>query len=327
MMDGFKYEDKIDLSDENQTYTKSIAMVGSNKKVVDFGCATGFVARVLSESGCAVTGIEIDPQAAEEAARYCDEVIVGNLDEMDIEQVLGPGKYDVGFFGDIIEHLKNPRAALERMRDLLAPGGYVVLSVPNIAHASIRLAILKGRFDYEDTGILDATHLKFYTRESIGDLLESCGYLVETIDSVDQKVEKDALHEALDPLGLANLEEVVKAFSEWEAVAFQYVVKASPATEEAHMQRLSDEKVKAEHRLRVLEREVVEYRKMADNMKKMEAQIEKMEAEMKRTSEYAKAEVEKSGKYAKGLEKAIQDKDAYIAQLEEAVAESKRRAG
>ena len=168
----------------------------------------------------------------------------------------------------------------------------MVLSVPNVAHASVRLALLRGQFDYEDTGILDATHLRFYTRESIADLLESCGYLVDVMDWVDMKVSEEQLHEALDPLGLSNMAEVAKAFSEWEAVAFQYIVKAVPATEEALVERLSDEKVKAEQQLKVLELEVTELRKMKE--------------------------------HARGLEGRIQDKDAYINQLENAVAESRQ---
>ena len=319
-MDDTKYFKGIDLSDEQNTHTKLVLMVGENKRVVDFGCWTGGVAAVLAERGCTVTGIEIDPEAAEKAREFCDKVIVADLDTLDLGEALAGEKYDVGLFGDIVEHLKDPRRALTAMRDALAPGGYVVVSVPNVAHASVRLALLKGQFEYEDTGILDATHLKFYTRESIADLLESCGYLVDVMDWIDVKVSEEDLREALDPLGLANMEEVVKAFSEWEAVAFQYVVKAVPATEEAVVERLSDEKVKAEQQLKVLEREVVGLREMRDNQLKMEEDLGNARADVAHAGE----ELAKSGEYARGLEARIQEKDAYIAQLENAVAESRQ---
>ena len=320
-MDDSKYFKGVDLADENNAYTKQINMVGENKRVVDFGCYTGGVAAVLAERGCTVTGIEIDAEAAEEARKVCDKVIVADLDTLDLAAALGDEKYDVGLFGDVIEHLKDPRSALVGMRQALAPGGYVVLSVPNVAHASVRLALLRGQFDYEDTGILDATHLRFYTRESIADLLESCGYLVDVMDWVDMKVSEEQLHEALDPLGLSNMAEVAKAFSEWEAVAFQYIVKAVPATEEALVERLSDEKVKAEQQLKVLELEVTELRKMKENQQKMEEDLANARAEVVHASE----ELEKSGEYARGLEGRIQEKDAYINQLENAVAESRQR--
>jgi len=319
-----KYESEIDPSKDNTSHLKSIALVGSDKRVVDFGCSTGFVARVLSDNGCTVTGIELDADAAEKARAYCDRVIVGDLDELDLAEELGGQPYDVGLFGDVIEHLKDPRRVLVAMRDLLAPGGYIVLSVPNVAHASVRLALLRGQFDYEDTGILDATHLRFYTRESIADLLESCGYLVDVMDWVDMKVSEEQLHEALDPLGLSNMAEVAKAFSEWEAVAFQYIVKAVPATEEALVERLSDEKVKAEQQLKVLELEVTELRKMKENQQKMEEDLANARANARAEVVHAGEELEKSGEYARGLEGRIQEKDAYINQLENAVAESRQ---
>jgi SAM-dependent methyltransferase/uncharacterized coiled-coil protein SlyX len=319
-VDEAKYFKGIDLADENSTHTKLINMVGENKKVVDFGCWTGGVAAILKERGCTVTGVEIDAEAAEEARKVCDKVIVGDLNDLDLAEALGGEKYDVGLFGDIIEHLTDPRNALAGMRESLAPGGYIVVSVPNVAHASVRLALLKGQFDYEDTGILDATHLRFYTRESIADLLESCGYLVDVMDWVDVKVSDEDLRDALDPLGLANMEEVVKAFSEWEAVAFQYVVKAVPATEEALVERLSEEKVKAEQQLKVLEREVIGLRELKENQRQVEEDIKNARAEVTLATD----ELAKSGEYARGLETRIQEKDVYIQQLENAVAESRQ---
>jgi SAM-dependent methyltransferase len=303
-MDESKYEAEIDLTKDNTSHLKSIELVGSDKRVVDFGCSTGFVARVLSDRGCTVTGIELDAEAAAKARAYCDRVIEADLDELDLAEALGGEKYDVGLFGDVIEHLKDPRRVLVAMRDLLAPGGYIVLSVPNVAHASVRLALLKGQFDYEDVGILDATHLRFYTRESIADLLESCGYLVDVMDWVEQKVSEDALHEVLDPLGLNNLDEVVKAFSEWEAVAYQFVIKAVPASEEAIVERLSEEKVQAQRKLRVLEKEVAEYKRVAEGLEQ---------------------QIAGAREYQKNIEAAVEAKDTYIVQLENAVAESRRR--
>jgi len=306
-MDYTRYVSEIDFDDPDSVYVREIEMIGSDKRVIDFGCSTGFVARELKKRGCTVTGVEADEEAAREAEANCDRVIVADLDMLDVREALGGAEFDVALFGDVIEHLKNPGRLLADVRGLLAPGGYIVLSVPNVAHASIRLALLKGRFDYEDTGIIDDTHLKYYTRSSIGDFLESCGYMVEVMDWTEQKVSAEQLHEALDPLGLANLTEVVKAFSEWEAVAFQFVIKAFPATEEAQVQRLSEEKVQAERAVKVLEKEIVE-------LSKVSGQLEK-----------AAAEYEKSTEYAKGLEKMIAEKDRFIAQLEQAVAESRTR--
>lgn len=324
-MDYTRYVCEIDFDEPNSAHVREIEMIGADKKVVDFGCSTGMVGQALKERGCTVTGIEVDPEAAKVAEGVCDRVIVADLDSLDVSEALGGATFDVALFGDVIEHLKDPRRLLADVRGLLAPGGYIVLSVPNVAHASIRLALLKGRFDYEDTGILDDTHLKYYTRSSIGDLLESCGYMVEVMDWTEVKVSAEQLHEALDPLGLANLNEVVKAFSEWEAVAFQFVIKAFPATEEAQVQRLSEEKVQAERAVRVLEKVAAEYAKGLEKeiveWRRVSGQLEATRAEL----EKAAAEYEKSAEYAKGLEKMIAEKDRFIAQLEQAVAESRTR--
>lgn len=297
------YEMLIDFSDRNDTHARMIEMVGTGKKVVDFGCWTGFVARELKKRGCYVTGIEIDPEAAEEARSVCDRVIVADLDTIDLAAALQGEEYDVGLFGDVIEHLKEPARLLAQMRDMLSSGGCIVVSVPNIAHASIRLMLLQGRFDYADTGILDDTHLKYYTRRSIGDLLEACGYIVDVMSWTENRVSEKDLHAVIDPLKLANLEKVVEEFSTWEAVAFQYLIKAFPASEEAHVQRLSEEKVQAERRVRVLETEL-------DESQRERAELEDA--------------LEEAKQYIRTVKDQIDKKDAYIRSLEEAVEERER---
>ena len=304
------YERLIDFSDRNDTHARMIEMVGTGKKVVDFGCWTGFVARELKKRGCYVTGIEIDPEAAEEARSVCDRVIVADLDTIDLAAALQGEEYDVGLFGDVIEHLKEPARLLAQMRDMLSSGGCIVVSVPNIAHASIRLMLLQGRFDYADTGILDDTHLKYYTRRSIGDLLEACGYIVDVMGWIEQRVSEEDLHAVLDPLKLANLEQVVEEFSTWEAVAFQYLIKAFPASEEAHVQKLSEEKVQAERRVTVLETELDE--------------SERARTELEKANELLEGAMEEAREHIRIQKEQIDKKDVYIRSLEEAVDERER---
>lgn len=310
------YEKRIDFDDPNDTHAKMIEMVGTDRKVLDFGCSTGFVAAELSRRGCSVTGLEIDPEAARAAEEHCEKVIVADLDSVDLKEELGDEKYEVGLFGDVIEHLKNPVGLLVQTRGVLADGGYIVLSVPNIAHASIRLMLLKGDFDYEDTGILDETHLKYYTRKTIGDLLESSGYVVEVMDWTEQAVAEKDLMDTLDPLGIADLQEVVEAFATWEAVAYQFVIKAFPAGEEERLQKLSEEKVQAERRAKVLERELAEcrrglegcredYRRSTEGIDHLQKQLDGLSGELERASTYARE-----------LEQRIAEKDEYLSRLE-----------
>lgn len=300
------YSADIDLADENDPHTKLVLMAGTGRNVLDVGCSYGHVAAALKERGCTVTGIELDAEAASKAQQYCERVIIGDLDTMDLRAELGPEKFDVALFGDVLEHLKNAQRLLSATREALAPGGFIGVSVPNVAHGSIRLKLLMGDFDYENMGILDDTHLKYYTRKSICDLLESCGFMVEVIDWVEKRLTARVIHEVLDPLGLGNLEEVIKSLSTWEAVAYQYVIKAFPASEEAQVKRLSEEKVQAERRLRELEDKLAGQDKIQDDIKKKDLELEKV------------------GEYAKLLEGLINEKDAYIKSLEAALAERDR---
>ena len=272
---GKAYETEIDLSDANNASTKQILMTGTGKRVVEFGCSTGYVSRILKERGCYVVGIEVDPDAAARAREVCDRVKVGDLDELDLASELGGETFDVGLFGEVLEHLKYPQRVLMQTRQLLAPGGYVVVSVPNIAHASIRLALLRGEFNYEEMGILDDTHLKYYTRKSIVELLEGCGFMINELDWTEQRIAESRLRETLDPLGLTNMEEVVKAFSSPDSVAFQYVIKASPAGEPGQLEKLSEDKVAAERRARQLEKELRDLKVVVDYSRELEEMIEK----------------------------------------------------
>jgi 2-polyprenyl-3-methyl-5-hydroxy-6-metoxy-1,4-benzoquinol methylase len=133
------------------------------------------MARELVDAGLVVDGAELDPVAAEEARQVCRTVVVGDLQHLDLSTL---PHYDVVLFGDTLEHLPDPGAVLARLRPRVKPGGVLVVSVPNIANWAIRLSLLAGRFRYTDRGILDRTHLRFYTRRTLIELLEGAGFRV-----------------------------------------------------------------------------------------------------------------------------------------------------
>lgn len=290
---------RVDPTRESSSHAKLISLCEENKRVIDFGCWTGLVSKELKKNGCYVLGIELDADAAEKAEAVCDRVVVADIEDLDLTTALGGERYDVGLFGDVIEHLKDPWGILVQMRELLSPGGYILVSVPNIAHVSIRLKLLLGEFDYMDTGILDEMHLRFFTRKSIVELLECCGYYVDTIDWTETAISRNDIESALNPLGLANMEEVLKAFASWEAVAFQYVLKAFPASEARQVQRLSREKVDAERKLAKLQEENAGLTAIAD-------QTQQVLEENKRVSEYVLK-----------LKEELASKAEYVAELEE----------
>ncbi|MGB3757657.1 MAG: methyltransferase domain-containing protein [Rivularia sp. (in: cyanobacteria)] len=184
------YPSLVNLSetdlDDNSSLKKMLSLIGKNQRVIDFGCATGYFARLLTDRGCEVTGVEVNSKAAKVAENHCDEVIVADLDFVSLNDILSEKvskeKFDVAIFGDILEHLRNPWKVLQETRNILKPQGYVIASIPNIAHGAIRLALLQGNFEYKQLGILDNTHLRFFTRETVEQLFEDSGYLIDVIE-------------------------------------------------------------------------------------------------------------------------------------------------
>ena len=172
------YARQVDQSGFNASHRRLMAEVHDGARVLDVGCATGYLAAELSRRGCTVVGFEVDPASAALAEASCEAVVVGDIEsEADRERI--PGEFDVILLGDVLEHLKDPWEALPAMRSLLAPGGVVVASIPNVAASPVRLSLLRGSFEYTETGLLDRTHLRFFTRASVRDLVHSAGFVVE----------------------------------------------------------------------------------------------------------------------------------------------------
>src|SRR5262249_2933315 len=126
-------------------------------------------------------GIEPDAADAAQAGLVCDRVLSVALEDVSEEF---PGEFDAVLFGDVLEHLVDPSRALARVRPWLSARGVVVASVPNLGHWSVVADLLEGRFDYVPYSILSGTHLRFFTRRTAEDLFESCGYRVESVETV-----------------------------------------------------------------------------------------------------------------------------------------------
>lgn len=224
-MASSKYDTVIDLEDRNNSHTLMVELVGSNKKVLDVGCANGYLAKVLGERGCSVSGVEYDAAAAEEARPHLEQLVVGDLETLDLTAELGTGRFDVVVFGDVLEHLRDPLPVLKQARDLLAPGGYVVISIPNVAHGSVRLSLLQGRFDYGPLGLLDETHIRFFTRDNLRALLRDAGFAATDFLRTTAGVFETELRVQAEDFDPALVEQVL---ADPDALTYQFVVRAVP---------------------------------------------------------------------------------------------------
>jgi len=169
-------EKVYDVANLGYSHLICLGWVPQGSRVLEFGPATGYLTRAMRDDlGCKVTGFESSREAAAKAARYCDRILVGDIENPEAWRELDP-PYTVAIFLDVLEHLHEPWLALRRCREMLAPDALLIVSVPNIVHWTIRRELLRGRFDYSERGILDNTHLRFFTRKTLLDMLIECGF-------------------------------------------------------------------------------------------------------------------------------------------------------
>lgn len=151
------------------------------RTILEFGCGEAPLGAALkARQKCRVAGIELDPRSAAIARKRIDAVYQGDVRE--IVSILDES-YDWIVGGDIVEHLDEPWSFLAELRRISAPGGHLLLSLPNLANASVVGELLRGRFDYVYMGLTCAGHLRFFTRRSIEEMLEIAGWGVETIET------------------------------------------------------------------------------------------------------------------------------------------------
>ena len=150
-----------------------------NAAILDVGCGYATTSERLQKAGNRVTGIESSRQAVEVAKRRLERVIDADLlDHEKVTREIGAERFDTIIFADVLEHLPWPQDVLKRYMEFLKPGGSVVVSLPNVGLWSVRLSVLAGRFEYADTGVLDRTHLRFFTRRTARQLIEDAGLTI-----------------------------------------------------------------------------------------------------------------------------------------------------
>jgi len=199
------------------------------RHVVEAGCSSGALAREYRRSNpdTRYTGIEIDASYAALAARHCSEVVTGDVEHLLCEHTERFAGADCWVFGDTLGHLRDPWKALAAIRRVVPDDGCVVACVPNAQHWSMQARLNAGHFRYQRSGLMDITHLRFFTRQTLIELFEFSGF---RIARAGPRVFQDARADAVMPAirAFADAQGLDADQAERDARAFQYVLRAVP---------------------------------------------------------------------------------------------------
>jgi 2-polyprenyl-3-methyl-5-hydroxy-6-metoxy-1,4-benzoquinol methylase len=280
---AFKYTEF--QADPGSTHSKIVSLVPPATRVLEFGCATGYMSDVLKNRlGCTVIGVEISPEAAALAEEHTERVIVGDAEKIDYAAELAGEEFDVVLFADVLEHLKEPGDVLRRIRPFVAENGVVISSIPNIAHGSVRLALLGGEFRYREWGLLDDAHLRFFTRSSIQDLFEETGYVVT--HWVRQRLDVGETE--------ISVPQVPDAVREWiatdpETTTYQFVLRALVSDPASQLLALRKELLELRKELEELDKlrphqdvagQLAAAREELDRLRPLREEVESLRAEI-----------------------------------------------
>lgn len=158
--------------------------IPTESTVLDVGCAVGALGRYLSQTKrCVVDGIEANVEAAQIALPYYRQIFNLDLESDDLAAELEGRQYDTIVCADVLEHLRDPGGLLRILTPFLAPGGEFLISTPNVGHIGVIMELIDGDFRYREEGILDATHLRFFTRQSLLRMLDEHGFAGDIVDT------------------------------------------------------------------------------------------------------------------------------------------------
>lgn len=287
--------------DPNSSWSKVSDYIKSGATVLDVGCSSGNFGKVLIDNkGCVVDGVELDANDYKLAKTKLRNVFNLNIETDDLGII--KNKYDYIYFGDVIEHLVWPVATLERIKSHLSQKGCLIFSIPNMAHLLSRLMLLQGDFEYGETGLLDKTHLHFYTPNEIERIFALAGYKITYFDPVLKDLPEELIESELGKVGLRMTSEFLEFTRTSQASIYQMVGAAIPATG------------KIKNVLLPPSSPVDKFQILLDNTKAhYEAQLRSQKKHIKKIENYAKDAV---GKYQQSLN-IINEKDNEIASLKQ----------
>ena len=197
------------------------------KSLIEIGCSSGALAREYKKLNphCRYAGIEISDDYAELARRYCDDCRVMDIERADDDFWNGAAEHDCWIFGDTLEHFRDPWLIIANVAKTIPVGGHIIACIPNAQHWSLQARLNIGDFRYEATGLLDATHLRWFTRSTIIELFQNAGFRIE---AGLPRIFPEPAREKYLPLiaEMAKISNADPTLAVNDALPLQYVVKA-----------------------------------------------------------------------------------------------------
>jgi SAM-dependent methyltransferase len=199
------------------------------RSLIEVGCSSGALARAFKAQSpqCHYLGIEIDPAYAELARRHCDESVSFDIESAPDSFWVEQRDRDCWIFGDTLEHLRDPWALLRRIRGVIPAHGSVVACIPNAQHWSLQARLSVGNFRYQSSGLLDRTHLRWFTRLTMIELFEQSGFKVEAIrPRVFNEAQRERFLPLIEQMAQAAGADAQQAVR--DAMPMQYVFRVKP---------------------------------------------------------------------------------------------------
>lgn len=197
------YKNTFNIDDSNTSWSLAFELINDNSSVLEIGCGNGNFAEALKKyKNCTVTGIEPNKEDANLARKKVDKILSGTV-EANLRK-LNRKKFDHIVLLDVIEHLVDPVSVLNSLSKLLKDHGTIVFSMPNMAHVSVRLMLMGGELVYGKTGILDNTHLHFYTKKEINRVFGAAGLAIDKLVGVMDEYGDEIMRDELNAIGVLD---------------------------------------------------------------------------------------------------------------------------
>jgi O-antigen biosynthesis protein len=218
-----KYKYNIDLN-ENNASSIILKSIKNGADILEIGTASGSMTQYLKENlNCKVYGIEYNETDANIAKKYLQHLLIKNVEEIDFQSEYQNITFDTIILADVLEHLQNPLNLLKKIKPLLKENGEILISIPNVSYIGVVLNLIDGKFEYNQTGILDETHIKFFTLNSFTNLINQSNLFIESIDRVNINTSKSEFRTDIKKYPNQVIDYIISKNS--EAFTYQFIYK------------------------------------------------------------------------------------------------------